>query len=189
MKIVGLRLSSTTPLLLHNGQMANPMNPISREMKKISGKRGKTDADLTELARLEFVGGMYTDDKGVPAIPGKVILGSLRNGARKLKKGKSVESGVFIRGPFPLQYDGPKTIEELWNDESFRLQEVVTIGQSKIVRTRPMFSNWGLEVEILFNENLVNEADIVEWMSIAGEQVGIGDWRTGGYGLFTVEKI
>src|SRR3990167_9259985 len=124
MRNVTLKLSSTTPLLLHNVQMANPMNPISREMKKISGKRGKTDADLIELARLEFVGGMYTNSDGAPAIPGKVILGSLRNGARKLKKGKSVESGVFVRGPFALQYDGPKTVEELWNDESFRLQEV-----------------------------------------------------------------
>ena len=189
MKTVTLKLSSVTPLIMHNGQLANPMNPISLEMKKISGKRNKTESDLTELARLEFVGGLYPGDDGSPAIPGKVVIGTLRNGARKVKSGKRVEAGVFARGPFPLLYQGPRTPMDLWSDESFRLQEIVTVGQAKIVRTRPIFRDWAVQVELQYNENVVNEKDLVEWLSIAGEQVGIGDWRTGGYGLFTVEKI
>lgn len=189
MKNVALKLSSVTPLLMHNGQLANPMNPISLEMRKISGKRGKTESDLIELARLEFVGGLYLNSDKVPVIPGKLILATLRNGARKVKSGKKVESGVFCRGSFPLEYQGPTSVEELWNDESFRLQEIVTVSQSKIMRTRPMFDPWAVQISVLYNENVVNERDLVEWMSIAGEQVGIGDWRSGGYGLFTVEKV
>ena len=41
---------SVAPLLCHNGQLADPLNDLVRQMKKISGKREKTDADLEELA-------------------------------------------------------------------------------------------------------------------------------------------
>jgi hypothetical protein len=45
------RLTSESPLLLHNGQTADPSNRFSKEMKKISGKRGKTDADFEQLSK------------------------------------------------------------------------------------------------------------------------------------------
>ena len=188
MKSVQLKMSSLTPLIMHNGQMANPLHPISLEIKKISGKRGKTEADLQELARLEFLGGLYLSD-GKPCIPGKMLVASLRNGARRLRSGKKVEAGVFCQRSFPLLYDGPAKPEQLWADESYRLVEIVRVTTSRIVRTRPKFEKWGAEIEFLFNENVINSSDIVEWMSVAGEQVGIGDWRSGGYGLYTIEKI
>jgi hypothetical protein len=47
------KLISVAPLLCHNGQLADPLNDIARQMKKISSKREKTDTDLEELARLE----------------------------------------------------------------------------------------------------------------------------------------
>ena len=50
------QLTSSSDMLLHNGQMANPLNKWAKLMKQISSKRAKTDADYEEMARIEFLG-------------------------------------------------------------------------------------------------------------------------------------
>ena len=41
-------------LIMHNGQTADPLNPFSKAMKEISGKRKKTDTDYEAMANIEF---------------------------------------------------------------------------------------------------------------------------------------
>jgi len=75
---------------MHNGQLADPSNWYSRAIKAISGKRGKTEADYQEMARLEWMGSLYLA-QGVPCIPGYVLEATLigRGGAaRKEKMGR-----------------------------------------------------------------------------------------------------
>lgn len=61
MKKFTLTLTGVTPLLVHNARLADPLDPIVRQTKPISGKRSKTEEDHLELARLEFIGGLYYD--------------------------------------------------------------------------------------------------------------------------------
>jgi hypothetical protein len=51
-------------------------------MKRVSGKRAKTDADFEELARLEFLGGLYLHN-GEPCLPGEVIEAALVEAAAR----------------------------------------------------------------------------------------------------------
>jgi len=105
--IVTLTLIGEQPgLLLHNGELANPLNPIVKEMKKISGKRSKTEADYEELARLEFQGGLYMGQDG-PVIPATCIEAMLINGAKKSKEGPKAKVGIFVTKNARLEYDGP----------------------------------------------------------------------------------
>jgi len=174
---------------MHNGQLANPMNSYTKKIKKISGKRSKTDADYEEMARLEFLGGLYLDSKNEPCIPAKVIRGVLvgkGGAARSQKRGKDANRSIFILRDFPLEYEGPRKPDELWENESFRFQELVKVQSSRILRTRPIFRDWALAVTIEYDETLIDEPDVCEWMKIAGT-IGIGDWR-GVYGRFTVEQ-
>ena len=68
---VNVRLEGHQPLIIHNSQLANPLNKWSKLMKDVTSKRKKTDADLLELQRLEFMGGMYFDDLVGVYVPGQ----------------------------------------------------------------------------------------------------------------------
>src|ERR671914_89551 len=66
------QITGVAPLILYNGHLADPLNYYAKEMKKISGKRHKTEADLEELAPLEWHGSLYVSE-GQVVIPGEVI--------------------------------------------------------------------------------------------------------------------
>lgn len=65
MKILKFRFESVSPLLQHDDKMANPFNDYTKRMKAISSKRKKTDDDLMEMARIEWMASLYhTERKG-----------------------------------------------------------------------------------------------------------------------------
>jgi hypothetical protein len=80
------------------------MDPIVKQIKAISGKRGKTDAELIELARLEWHGSLYTD-KGKYIIPSQAIEATLVNGAKKIKKGKLFTTGMIVPEHAVLEFE------------------------------------------------------------------------------------
>lgn len=181
------RIAGTAPLIMHNGQLADPANEWTRAVKEISGKRKKTTADYDEMARLEWMGSLYLEDSQ-PCIPGYVFEAALigRGGAaRKQKMGKQAAAGLYVTKNFPLVYEGPHETHELWLDERFRLVVPVKIGQARIMRTRPLFAEWSAEIEVEFDSQLVNAEDVHLWVQTAGYEVGLMDWRPK-YGRFSV---
>lgn len=181
------RLTGAAPLLMHNGQMADPLNRFAREKKKIAGKRAKTDADHEELARIEFLGSLYFGDDG-PCIPGEMIEAALVGAARKLRRGQQAQAGIISEPNHRLDYDGPRDQGGLWADEGFRLTVGVRQQRARIMRTRPIFRRWGATVLVDYLPDQLNEAEVVEMVRIAGSVIGIGDWRPK-FGRFTAEVI
>lgn len=160
------------------------MNQFSKAIKLISGKRKKTDADFAEMARLEWHGGLYIYN-GKPAITGPMVKAMLVAAAKKSKLGKQFTAGLFITGLFSLEYDGPTEIDALWEDDRFRLGALVKVGTSKVMRTRPKFDNWALSFTVLRDDTQVSEAELNEALVLAGQIIGLGDWRPE-HGRFTV---
>jgi hypothetical protein len=117
-----------------------------------------------------------------------VINGVLINGAKKSREGLVAKSGVFSEGHADLVYDGPRTADELWEDESFRKVSLVRVQSNKVERTRPIFEEWSAEIVVNYEDTLVNVTRVEEWLAAAGTQVGIGDWRPQ-HGRFTVERL
>lgn len=175
-KSLKFKIAGVSPLLMHNGRLADPLNEFSQAIKKISGKRSKTDADHMELARLEWYGGLYLSD-GLPCIPGEVLEATIISAARKSKRGKQAQSGVVCPGNFKLVYSGPTDLEQLWADPIFRLAVCVRVGNARIVRTRPIFSEWSSEVEVMFDDQVLNEREVRDTLKIAGDSVGLMEWR------------
>src|SRR5512144_1137486 len=104
--------TGTKPLLLHNVQLASPLNPYAKELKSLNSKRVKTDEDRLAIARVEFEGSLYFEDGVGPYIPGQNVLASLIEGAKITRSGKKVERGVTVESfQCPLIYDGPRTVE------------------------------------------------------------------------------
>jgi hypothetical protein len=186
-----LDITGQAPLLMHNARLSDPLDPIARAMKKISGKRTKTDSDHEELARLEFLGGIYYNEDSGVYVPGANLWATLINGGKVTKQGKAVERGLVVPdNELKLIYDGPTTPEELFADKNFVSRMSVKVGQNRVMRTRPMFEDWQLVAEIHVDETVLNLDGVAEIARNAGEMAGLGDYRPT-YGRFSVvvEKI
>ena len=182
------KLTSSAPYLMHNGQTADPLNKWAKSLKQISSKRIKTDADHIELAHLEFFASLYVNDDG-PILPIKVIDGIVYQGSKKTKEGEIEKSGCYCPEDARLEYDGPRTAKELWEDERFQFNALVRLnGKVLIPRMRPIFQEWQAVIALNVEDTLINPARVLEWLVTAGTQIGVGDWRPK-YGRFTVEKV
>lgn len=190
MNSVTLKLTGLTPLLLHNGRGADPLDQYSKAIKAISGKKKKTEEDLEEMARLEHEQGMYLtkgkDGKLRPCLPTFVLEATAVSGAKKSKDGQRAKAGIAILKDAIIETGKDlSNLKELWKDESYRLRAAVKVGMSKVMRTRPKFDNWSVTFEVNYNPELLNESDVVNFYRAA---FATGDWRPK-YGQFEVEKV
>lgn len=195
MKVMKVKWTGIRPFIMHNGLLADPTNPIVIEQKKITAKKAKkTDADCFELARLEFIGGLYIGETGNLVIPSDNIERTIQDGAKKSRLGKDVQAAVFcsdtevqIRHPL---IDG-KTPEQLWEDKQgrFILRKGVKVTTSRVIRVRPMIpTGWTLTFDIEYDESIVNPRNLEQAIVDAGSLCGIGDWRPK-FGRFTMEVL
>ena len=178
-------LNGTLPLLMHNAQLSDPLNHHTRAMKAVSGKRTKTDSDHEDMARLEFLGGLYYLPDVGPFLPGDNIQRCLVDAAKLTRAGRQVTRGVFISTDInPLAYKGPRGLDGLWADENFRHRKSVKVGMSRVMRTRPMFQQWSVDAEGELDESELNLEELRQITEAAGTRIGIGDWRPR-FGRFT----
>jgi hypothetical protein len=186
-----IKWTGIRPLVMHNGLMADPTNPLCRRIKEIVSKGTKklTDADFEERDRLEWEAGLYWDTDG-PAIPSDNIERCIQLGAQKSRIGKDVQACVFCTEPIiPLQYDGPKTRDQMYSDPQFVLRKGVAVQKSRIIRIRPMIpTGWSLTFELEFDSTIVNPKSLMRAMVDAGALIGLGDWRPK-FGRFLVTQL
>jgi len=181
-------------MLLHNGLMADPTNPFTIAIKKITSKGSKkmTDADYKERDRLEWEAGLYwSETEDAIAIPSDNIERCIQEGAKKNRLGKDFAAGVLLSEPeVVLQHrKAGKTKEEIYADPAYTLRKGVKVQLSRVIRIRPMIPpGWKLTFTVEFDEDIVNAADVIEAVQKAGALIGLGDWRPK-FGRFSVEVI
>ena len=181
---LNFRIKSLCPLLFHNGQLADPLNTFSKELKKVSSKRVKTDADQEEMGRLEWFGSWYLSD-GKPCIPAQNFKACLVEGAKKFKLGKTSKSAIWVNDHIIIEHDGPDNIEEMWGDERFVHRALVSVQRNKVARTRPIIDSWEADVKITFDDEMLTKEEVERIIETAGLVAGVGDWRPQ-YGRFGV---
>jgi hypothetical protein len=183
---IRLRLVGERPLLMHCARLADPLDPITIELAKIT-KRDKTRADYEEIGRIEWFGSLWLDSSR-PCIPADALHASFIIAARTKRKGPHAEAGLFVDAPAILKYDGPSGVNELWEDERFRFRTGVRINNARTMRTRPRFADWSVEFTATFLPSLLNRSEVVDIFKISGFREGLGDWRPK-FGRFAVELL
>ena len=190
---IKVKLNGISPMMMHNNQSCNPLNPFAKKMKAITSKRKKTDEDFEELSKIEWEASLYFNPEIGPFVPSINVEGMLRDAAKKLKKGTDVKQSVRVF-PFeiPLQYKGPRDMDglkkiafagEKVNGEDFLDMRSVKVQQSTIMRTRPRFNKWAVEFEIEADDTIFNEDNIIHILKIAGTKICLSDYRPR-YGAF-----
>ncbi len=186
---VRFKVSGAAPLLLHNGQTADPLNPFAKELKAISSKRAKTDADFEAMALIEWKAGLYVNEAQQVVVPREVIEAAFQAAARKRKLGKQAQAGLFCEDHAVLKFDGDNlSIKELWERGKNRWTVGVRVGQAKVMRTRPRIDCWKTEFQMYFDDGLFNRPQVEEIAAIAGSQIGVCDWRPK-FGRFRIEVV
>jgi len=194
-------------ILLHNNVTVDTLHPYALRMKDLTRKRIKPEADQLLLRRIEWEAGLYIDPStGNVVLPARMIRAAFIAGAKKLKLGSLLQGGaiVFMKDNYDLNYvppqgttriNGPYTDSrydwhQLPHTEFDRFYEYYAfscpekIGISTIIRTRPIFQNWSVNIDIMFDETLIGINEIQQLAYISGRQCGLGDKRKDGFGKF-----
>lgn len=185
--IYNASIAGSAELLMHNGQLSDPTCPIVREMKKVTAKKKKVDADFEALADLEFKGSLYVTG-GKIVIPARVLESMLVEGARSTKEGQVALAGTFVEQDVTFSFDGPQTVEERLADVDSRLVVGVKVQRNRVMRCRPIFRNWGATFRISALSSTVTEEMLKNWITSAGILKGLGDWRPR-YGRFALKNL
>ncbi len=175
-------------LLMHNPRLADPLDEYAKMLKKISGKRKKTEEDHIKMGNVEFIGGLYLDDDDRPVLTADIIQATFINGAKNWKLGKVALGAIQIFDDVPLKFAGPKDVQKRLEDPSCRLRKSVRVGQTRIIRTRPLFRDWSAEIPIMVDTARIEREQLIDIAEYAGRIVGFGDWRPR-YGRFSVEVL
>lgn len=191
MQTLKLVLTGESSLLLHSDRGANPLAPETVAHKALTGKRKKTDEDHIAIAKSEYLMGFYGGD--AIQIPSTNIKSAIIEGAKLHKLGSAFNRCVMILSDaLPITHSGPSTKLKMWATPACVDCRSVKVGQARLMRYRPRLNDWSLTVEILFDETMIERAQILAAAENAGRYVGIGDYRPakgGAFGRFSVAAV
>jgi len=194
MKDIKIKITGIRPLVLHNGLMADPTNPYTIAIKKITSKGSKklTEHDYAERDRLEWEAGLYwSDEIGGIAIPSDNLERCIQEGAKKNRLGKDFAAAVFVQESEVevMHRLSGKTKERINAEPGYTLRKGVKVQLSRIIRIRPLIpTGWTMTFTVEFDESIVNKQAVATALTEAGSLVGLGDWRPK-FGRFTVEVL
>ena len=188
MKTISVEIKGISPLIMHSCRSVNPLDPLVVEMKKLTGKRKKTEEDLVAISDIEWELSLYWDDTIGLYIPAENIEATVREGAKNAKKGKHIERGFNVMEMLvPLDIGEKVTKEQMRHDYRFRDVRAMRVQQSRVMRTRGRFNMWRCDFTASYDESVLSFGDIVDALEYAGKCVGLCDSRPR-YGKF-VSKI
>lgn len=191
MKNLKVTWKGTSPLIMHSCQCVNPLHPISKELKRFTSKRTKTEEDLIKISDLEWEAGAYWKDGLGLYIPAENIEATLINGGKAFRKGTDFQKYVSVTDLYiPLDYGENLTKEQLIADYNYRDTRPMTVQRAKVMRTRPRFDTWKITFNMIYDETKLDLDQIVQALEYAGNYVGLCDSRPK-YGKFvaTLEEL
>jgi hypothetical protein len=186
-------LTGTTELNMHNIQLADPDNFWTKQIAKLTGKRKMSEEDRREKARLEFLGGLYTNSDGERTwviVPQTNVKRCFKEAAKANRLGRNIDRALNYADPqqaiagLPLVFEhSDLSPDELWAMPQYHDTTIVA-SPGRVPRTRPRFMKWSLTADWLLFTNLLSVEDLRDIGEYAGLIEGLGDNRVNGAGRF-----
>ncbi len=191
---ITLGLNGVAPMIPRNGRLANPLDPLTRQVSQLAKKRDKTEEDYRALLPLEAYAGSYETPEGFLGVPDENVYASMIESAKAFKMGKRLTSALLLveAGRVAPIYIGDKVFDAREYCYSDPLEHLfirtVVIGGRRTLRGRAIIRGWSTTHEFLLLDDIVDPKDLKKIFDRAGRLVGLCDWRPN-YGTFTTRVI
>lgn len=175
-----LHLTGTKPMIMHNGRLANPLDPYARQMAAISKKRNKTDEDRIELMRIEARGAAYETPDGLLGVPTLNVWATLHSAAKQFKRGRDIERGLICAADevVPLLVDGATAnVDAYLADFDHIDYRPVRVQSSRTMRARPIINEWSCSCDLELMDDIFDLSSFVPIVEWGGRYVGLNEWR------------
>jgi hypothetical protein len=172
----------TAPLIVHAFPQKARQMMLEKQMKVARGGRDARDPYA------EFEAARYTLPNGRDGVPSVALKDAAVTACTSLAditkvaarqafrvRGHSMNSAGCLDGAFVRT-----SLVELIAHPPVMREDVVRlsgIGRTPEMRYRPEYWPWGVQFEIVFNEQVVSMSQIGTMLQAAGHGVGIGDYR------------
>lgn len=188
MKKLHVTLNGTTPLIMHSPKCVNPLHPIAKQMKALTSKKKKSEADLEMISDLEWEAGVYWDDNIGLVIPNECLAATFLEGAKMNKNGSAFQKYVQVVDSLAaLDIGEVQDYQKMKVDPRFRDVRSVCVMRARVIRTRPRFNTWRCEFDIMYDDNKIDTDVIALAIENAGNYVGLCEMRKLGYGRFAAK--
>lgn len=188
MAVIKLKVVGVSPMLMQADTLVDPLNPLTKAHKEITGKRKKTDDDHEAIALSEMRSYLYHNDEIGIYMPAANFEASLRDGAKLNKLGQHVKRGILVLDDAKLIYEGPQDPDVLVRTRSFQYAKTVVVQRARLMRYRPIFHKWSCEFVVSYDEQILNRDEVLTIAENAGKFCGLGTWRPR-FGRFNVEVM
>jgi hypothetical protein len=188
-----ISISGTAPLLMANIAAADPRNPIVKEKAKLEKQnkaKARTEERSEQINKLSWFAYLYTRNSRV-VMPADNLLATIVEGAKLSKLGMLAKQAAMFTDldAYPLKYDGPCELEDLYADGRFVDARMGCLrGTSKILVVRPVFPEWGVTFDLTWDDEILDAQQVETVLGDAGRRRGLGTWRPR-FGRFNVDRF
>lgn len=165
------RLTSVDRLVMKNRQAWRHGEPPR------APRRAVYEPNPDAVGRDFYMEHLYMGEDG-PVIPGEMVEEMLSMAAKERRVPVTCADA-------PLEYDGPRTADGLWNERTFavgdwyRPIDLATAKPSEHAEQvfYPAFQKWAVTVEVTIDTDVVSPEQVDAWMEYASRYFGLGDGR------------
>ena len=179
MKNISFHIRGVAPALMQCDRLANPLDPMAIELKKLTSQRKKTEDVYRQIAELEFRANLYWDKETGPYWPAQNIDAMMRSAGKMSKRGTDVMRALMcMNEKNPLIYDGPRDPAKMWGmNGTFVDMRSVVVQRARTIRCRPIFRDWECKFDVAYDEEILNESVVKDIAVAAGRYIGLSMYR------------
>ena len=187
-------LTGITPLMQSNADSMITDEPAGGDKIKVKKKKVYNDAEEAEIRCYRINGKLCH--------PSACFRASLMKAATNHKFGKmSAASAVEVAVHLPVADYFPVLDAEGKPAKSYVIDKrTVVVNKSRIVRCRPKFPEWKMQIELEIDDDFVSPEQVTDLLNIMGSKIGLGEFRperdygkgmkgAGKFGRFTAELV
>jgi hypothetical protein len=193
-------VEGVSPLLLSNNLCSDPLSQAAKDKKYFTSKNKKGDTDHQNLRLIDWVHSGYWSKPGEVVIdekeneisfagfedltlPSQNFARCLRNGATAFRLGKEINRALIVENEPLIDYEGPKTANQMVSDKRFFLTSPVVRMKVTNWVTRLILPKWGATYQVTVDDERISIDDLERIAKTAGRFEGLGTWRPR-YGRF-----
>ena len=180
--LIKVEIAGVSPLLLNRFTEAAQEKSGNATSAVHSGKKG-TPREQSEPK-------LYRDSNGAPVLPGPNLFRAIVDAGSFIKSGKSkvttMRSSLVPAGVALMELELPITPGK-WEPDSRAV--VIPATGGRIMCHRPRFDQWSVKFSLDIDQTLFADTLVRELVDLAGQRIGVGDFRPARKGPFGRFKV